>query len=95
MIGFPAIPHLSNQEEVMNTNFHETSIVAGIVLATFAGVSLAQEAPSVPVPTRYKVIDLGVVGPSLASPGQPFVITNNGLVSGEAVSGSGPSQAVS
>jgi probable HAF family extracellular repeat protein len=76
----------------MNTNFLKTSIAVGGMLAMFAGVAWAQEQE--PSPVRYTVIDLGVVGPSFASPGQPFVITNDGLVSGEVVLPSGPSQAV-
>ena len=35
-------------------------------------------------PAHYTVVDLGPVGPS-TSQGQPFVITGNGLVSGERV----------
>ena len=47
-----------------------TSIAAGSLLAALA---IAQ-------PQRFSVTDLGAVGPA----GQPFVITNNGLVSGAA-----------
>ena len=47
-----------------------TSIAAGSLLAALA---MAQ-------PQRFSVTDLGAVGPA----GQPFVITNNGLVSGAA-----------
>jgi probable HAF family extracellular repeat protein len=35
-------------------------------------------------PTRYSVVDLGPVGPS-SSQGQPFTVSDSGLVSGEAV----------
>jgi probable HAF family extracellular repeat protein len=46
-----------------------TSIFAGALLAS---VAAAQS-------RRYDIIDLGLVG---ASPGQPFVIANNGLIAG-------------
>jgi uncharacterized membrane protein len=49
-----------------------TSIATGSLLAALA---IAQPAP------RYAVTDLGAVG---GAPGQPWVITNNGLVSGAA-----------
>jgi uncharacterized membrane protein len=48
-----------------------TSIAASSLLAAFA---MAQ-------PLRYTVRDLGAVG---GAPGQPFFITNNGLISGAA-----------
>jgi probable HAF family extracellular repeat protein len=57
-----------------------TSIAAATWLATFA---LAQ-------PARYNIIDLGLVG---GTPGQPYVITNNGFIAGAAASG-GAMQAV-
>jgi probable HAF family extracellular repeat protein len=59
-----------------------TSIAASSLLAALA---MAQPAP------RYTVRDLGPVG---GAAGQPFVITNNGLVSGTAVFPDGTEQAV-
>lgn len=58
-----------------------TSIAAGSLVAALA---IAQS-PS------YTVTDLGVVGPS---PGQPFVITSNGLISGGAAAADGTMHAV-
>jgi len=52
-----------------------TLIAAGSLLATLASAQTS----------RYTVTDLGVLGPN----GQPFVITNNGLVGGTATVGSG------
>src|ERR1700744_5111335 len=49
-------------------------------LGVCAGVA-AQQAQSASQATRYTVHDLGVVG---ANPGQPFVISNSGFVSGSA-----------
>jgi probable HAF family extracellular repeat protein len=53
-----------------------------LAFATVAGpvYALAQSTAS----PRYTVVDLGPVGPS-SSPGQPFTISGNGLVSGEIV----------
>lgn len=82
----------------MNTNILKASIAAASMLAVFAGLAWAQEQSVIrgknQAPTRYTVTDLGVVGQSLASPGQPFVLTDNGLVSGEVVLPSGPSHAL-
>ena len=58
----------------------------------FARLSLALATLAVPVCTlaqsndfpRYTIVDLGPVGPS-SSQGQPFTVSDNGLVSGEAV----------
>jgi probable HAF family extracellular repeat protein len=52
----------------------------GLALVVFVGPvhAFAQ------FPARYTVVDLGPVGPS-SSNGQPFVITGNGLISGETV----------
>src|ERR1700675_1415690 len=47
-------------------------------LAVFGGPVLGQE----PGPIRYSVTDLGPVGPP---PGQPFVLTTNGFVSGQVI----------
>jgi len=47
-------------------------------LAVFGGPILGQE----PGPIRYSVTDLGPVGPP---PGQPFVLTTNGFVSGQVI----------
>jgi probable HAF family extracellular repeat protein len=47
-------------------------------LAVFGGRVLGQE----PGPIRYSVTDLGPVGPP---PGQPFVLTKNGFVSGQVI----------
>lgn len=57
-----------------------TSIFAGALLATFA----AAQSP------RYNIIDLGQVG---ANPGQPFVISNNGLTAGAVTVSDGTSHA--
>jgi probable HAF family extracellular repeat protein len=51
-----------------------TSIAAGSLLATLAA----------PQP-RYSITDLGAVG---GTPGQPYLITNNGLVAGAAIASS-------
>jgi len=59
-----------------------TSIAASTLLAALA---IAQPAP------RYTVRDLGPVG---SAAGQPFVITNNGLVSGDALFPDGTERAV-
>jgi len=59
-----------------------TLIAASSLLAALA---IAQPAP------RYTVRDLGPVG---SAAGQPFVITNNGLVSGDALFPDGTEQAV-
>jgi probable HAF family extracellular repeat protein len=45
---------------------------------------VAQEQPQAAHLQHYTVVDLGPVGPS-TSPGQPFTISENGLVSGEVV----------
>ena len=49
------------------------------------GQSAAQEKGA--APDRYTVIDLGLVG---NTPGQPYFIRNNGLVSGAAATSGGP-----
>ena len=59
-----------------------TSIAASSLLAALA---IAQPAP------RYNVRDLGPVG---GAPGQPFLITNNGLVIGSAAFPDGTEHAV-
>ena len=53
-----------------------------LALAALAGpvYALAQSTAS----PRYTVVDLGPVGPS-SSPGQPYAVSGNGLVSGETV----------
>ena len=53
-----------------------------LALATVAGpvCALAQSTAS----PQYTVVDLGPVGPS-SSPGQPYTVSGNGLVSGETV----------
>src|SRR5580704_3059681 len=54
-------------------------------LATVLAVALANSLVAMSqVPVHFQIKDLGVVG---ASPGQPFQITNNGLISGAVVSG--------
>jgi probable HAF family extracellular repeat protein len=52
-------------------------------LAVLGGPVLGQE----PGPIRYSVTDLGPVGPP---PGQPFVLTTNGFVSGQVILTDGP-----
>jgi probable HAF family extracellular repeat protein len=52
----------------------------GLALALFSGRVGAQEQQ--PGPVRYSVTDLGPVGPP---PGQPFVLSANGFVSGEVI----------
>lgn len=49
-----------------------------VSLAVFGGPVLGQE----PGPLRYSVTDLGPVG---SPPGQPFVLTTNGFVSGQVI----------
>lgn len=67
----------------------------GLAFAIFAASGWAQENSTSQEkrtdPVRYTVIDLGPLGPP---PGQPFVITNNGLVSGDVVLADGTSHAV-
>jgi probable HAF family extracellular repeat protein len=54
-------------------------------LATILAVALTNSLGAMSqVPVHYHIKDLGVVG---ASPGQPFQITNNGLINGAVVSG--------
>jgi len=54
-------------------------------LATILAVALTNSLGAMSqVPVHYQIKDLGVVG---ASPGQPFQITNNGLINGAVVSG--------
>ena len=54
-------------------------------LATVLAVALINSFVAMSqVPVHYQIKDLGVVGPS---PGQPFQITSNGLISGAVVSG--------
>ena len=60
-------------------------------LATVLAIALANSLVAMSqVPVHYRIKDLGVVG---TSPGQPFQITNNGLISGAVVSG-GVSRAI-
>jgi len=63
----------------MRTKTFKISIAAGILFALFASLARAQEQNS---PARYTVTDLGPVG---LYPGQPFVISTNGFVSGQAI----------
>jgi probable HAF family extracellular repeat protein len=51
----------------------------GLVLAAWGGLTTAQAQN-----THYTVQDLGVVGANFFQPGQPFVISNNGWVAGDA-----------
>jgi probable HAF family extracellular repeat protein len=71
----------------MNTNTLKTSMAACGILAIFAGLALAQEQSGTTAKAqpnvRYAVTDLGNVGPD----GQPFQVTNNGLVAGAAMVG--------
>jgi probable HAF family extracellular repeat protein len=53
---------------------------AGLAIALFSGRIWAQEQN--PQPARYVVTDLGSVGPP---PGQPFVVSGNGFVSGQVI----------
>jgi uncharacterized membrane protein len=73
----------------MNTNTPKTSMAACGILAIFAGLALAQEQSGTTAKAqpnvRYAVTDLGNVGPD----GQPFQVTNNGLVAGAAMVGNG------
>src|SRR5258707_2866021 len=59
-----------------------------VTLAVFASPLWAQQVPRL---TRYTVKDLGPVG---GPPGQPFVVKNDGLVSGSAAVASGAENAV-
>lgn len=63
------------------------AISAGPVQSQEASAKQAREA----APAHYTVIDLGVVG---NPPGQPYLIKNNGLASGAAVTASGAMHAV-
>ena len=60
------------------TTFNSKRATVLAVALTNSLVAMAQ------VPVHYKIKDLGVVG---SSPGQPFQITTNGLISGAVVSG--------
>lgn len=66
----------------------------GLAIALFAGPAWAQEQSAQEkgaAPAHYSVIDLGVVG---GTPGQPYVIRNDGLISGAAATPDGRMQAV-
>jgi probable HAF family extracellular repeat protein len=67
----------------------------GLAVAILTGPAQSQEQPAVQEkaasPLRYSVIDLGVVG---NPPGQPYLIRNNGLVSGAAATPGGKMHAV-
>jgi probable HAF family extracellular repeat protein len=69
----------------MITKILKISIVAGCSLASFASLTRAQELSS---SVRYTVTDLGPVG---LYPGQPFVLTTNGFVSGQMILADGAS----
>ena len=62
----------------------------GLALAVLAGSASAQEQSATQgresAPARYTVIDLGIVG---NPPAQPYLITNNGLISGGAATPGG------
>jgi hypothetical protein len=66
VIVFQRILRLPDVEEHMKSIL--TSLAASALLAAFAAAQ-----------PRYTVTDLGPVGPA---PGQPYFITNDGLVSG-------------
>jgi probable HAF family extracellular repeat protein len=67
----------------------------GLAVAILTGLAQSQEQPAAQEkaasPLRYSVIDLGVVG---NPPGQPYLIRNNGLVSGAAATSGGKMHAV-
>src|ERR1043166_9134411 len=62
----------------MKTIFCRTSLAA---LLTTSSIVCAQNVSSPRARPQYTVIDLGPLG---GPPGQPFVIKNNGLISGAA-----------
>ena len=70
----------------MSTKTLKISIAAASLLGLFGGSASAQEnsglRPPGPQPTRYIVTDLGPIGPN---PGQPFVVSGDGFVSGVVV----------
>jgi probable HAF family extracellular repeat protein len=84
-------PALANGEQAMRTiaspmEEHMKPILTSIAAGSlFAALAIAQPAP------RYAVTDLGAVG---GAPGQPYFITNNGLVSGAAATSGGSMHAV-
>jgi probable HAF family extracellular repeat protein len=63
----------------MNTKILKVCIAISSFLALFTNLTRAQEQGS---SVRYTVTDLGPVGPP---PGQPFVVTTNGFVSGQVI----------
>jgi len=63
----------------MSTKTLRISTAAGVLIALFASVAGAREQNS---PVRYTVTDLGPVGPP---PGQPFVLSTSGFVSGQVI----------
>jgi probable HAF family extracellular repeat protein len=71
-----------------NRRLSSASIASlGLALAWFCGSSLAHsqvQAEDRGQNVRYTIQDLGVVGTNLNQPGQPFVISNSGWVSGGA-----------
>jgi probable HAF family extracellular repeat protein len=69
----------------MSTKILKVCIALGSFLALFSNLSCAQEHNS---PVRYTVTDLGPVG---LYPGQPFVLTTNGFVSGQVILADGAS----
>jgi len=63
----------------MSTRILKLSIIGSSFLALFSGLTYAQEQNP---PVRYTVTDLGPVGPP---PGQPFVLSRDGFVSGQVI----------
>jgi probable HAF family extracellular repeat protein len=68
----------------MRLNISKTMLLcagsAGLAIALFSGRVWAQDQN--PQPARYVVTDLGPIGPP---PGQPFVVSGNGFVSGQVI----------
>ena len=70
------------------------TIISRTTLSRFAGFALVLgllNAPAwgqAPAPLRYSVTDLGPVGPT---PGQPFVVSGNGFVTGQVILAEGAS----
>lgn len=70
----------------MNVTSLFSKTIAGLVAASFLAImATAQDKPAEmrgkPLPSRYVLTNLGPVG---SIPGQPFHVTNNGLISGSA-----------
>jgi probable HAF family extracellular repeat protein len=66
-------------------------MMKSILTSIAAGSLLAAVATAQPPRPRYDVLDLGAVG---GPPGQPYVITNNGLVAGAAATSNGAMHSV-